>query len=202
MNSMQEFSVKEQGLQSISAPRLGVKHGLVVVAATALIAICAHISVPLGFTPVPITMQPFAVLLLGLVLTPQTAFATMVLYLMEGALGLPVFTPQGPGGVAQLLGPTGGYLLSYLMVAPLASWLYRRWGQSFLSALGSAGLASLVILSAGSVWLAVLTHAGLSAILMQSVVPFLPGDVIKVVAAAACVTALRSFTKDFRNRTI
>src|SRR5215469_12199938 len=84
---------------------------LSVVAGSALVAICAHVSVPLFFTPVPMTLQPFAVLLLGLLLEPTAAFAALVLYLVEGAAGLPVFTPQGPGGILQLIGPTGGYLM-------------------------------------------------------------------------------------------
>src|SRR6202789_3468836 len=98
----------------------------IVLAGSALVAICAHLAVPLWFTPVPVTLQPFAVLLLGLLLGPRTAFAATVAYLAEGAAGLPVFTPHGLGGIAQLLGPTGGYLLSYPLVAPMVSWLWRR----------------------------------------------------------------------------
>ena len=95
-------------------------------ALSALVAVAAHVSIPLWFTPVPITLQPFAVLLLGLLLGPRLAFATMAAYLAEGAAGLPVFTPSALGGVAHLLGPTGGYLLSYPVVAPLISWMWRR----------------------------------------------------------------------------
>ena len=116
---MEEIGVKQDSLGAWQAPRVGWKTLPAVVAATALVAISAHIAVPLGFTPVPVTMQTFAVLLLGLLFSPGPAFACLALYLMEGALGLPVFSPHGPGGMAQLLGPSGGYLLSYPFAAAL-----------------------------------------------------------------------------------
>ena len=151
---------------------------------SALIAVCAHVSVPLWFTPVPGTLQPFAVLLLGLLLGPRLALGATVAYLAEGAAGLPVFTPLGPGGVAQLLGPTGGYLLSYPIVAPLVSAQWRRGERNFSRGLAVAGTGSLVTLGMGAVWLGFLTHAAPPMVLSHAVLPFLPGDVLKVCAAA------------------
>ncbi len=119
---------------------------------------------------------------------------------MEGAVGLPVFSPHGPGGIAQLLGPTGGYLLSYPFAAALASLLYRRGRRSFLAALAAAGLASILILAAGATWLGLLTHLKFSVVFAQSVAPFLPGDAVKVLAATACVSMLGSFGNDSRNQ--
>src|SRR4030088_613668 len=98
---------------------------VLVVAATALVAACAHVSLPLPFTPVPLTLQNFAVILIGMALGPVAGFSAMVLYLAEGAMGLPVFSPHGPGGVAQLLGPTAGYLFSYPLAAAVAGWAVR-----------------------------------------------------------------------------
>src|SRR5450755_1409628 len=92
---------------------LPAQYAALTVAATGLVAIAAHVSVPLFFTPVPLTLQTLAVLFLGLLMGPRWAFATTALYLVEGAVGLPVFSPVGPGGVLQLFGLTGGYLLSY-----------------------------------------------------------------------------------------
>src|SRR5271155_4942096 len=137
---MEEIGIKRDSLSAWQAPRVGWKTLPAVVAATGLVAICAHIEVPLGFTPVPVTMQTFAVLLLGLLFSPGPAFACLALYLMEGAIGLPVFSPHGPGGMAQLLGPTGGYLLSYPFAAALTSLLYRRGNRRFWSAIAAAGL--------------------------------------------------------------
>ena len=136
---MQNVSVKQERLHWPAAPRVSWNTTLSIVVSTALVAICAHISIPLGLTPVPVTMQTFAVLLLGLLFGPGAAFASLSLYLMEGALGLPVFSPHGPGGLAQLLGPTGGYLISYPFAAALASVLYRRWGRSFGAGFAGGG---------------------------------------------------------------
>jgi biotin transport system substrate-specific component len=173
-----------------SALALGLRGAGIVVAGSLFIAASAHIAIPLFFTPVPITLQPFAVLVLGLLMGPRMAFATMVAYLAEGAAGLPVFTPHGLGGVAQLLGPTGGYLLSYPVVAPLISVLWRNGVRSFPRGLWIAAAGSLVTLALGAVWLGMETHLGASAVLAHAVLPFLPGDALKVAAAAGIATGL------------
>jgi biotin transport system substrate-specific component len=162
----------------------------IVLAGSALIAVCAHIAIPLWFTPVPITLQPFAVLLLGLLLNPRLAFGAALAYLAEGAAGLPVFTPHGLGGAAQLLGLTGGYLLSYPLIAPMVSWLWRRGSRSFTRGLAIAGLGSLVTLALGAIWLGMETHAAPSTVLNHAVLPFLPGDLLKICAAASIATGV------------
>ena len=199
---MQEISYKQDALRAWHAPRIAWKTIIAAVMATALVAICAHIAVPLGFTPIPVTMQTFAVLLLGLLFSPGAAFACLALYLVEGALGLPVFSPHGPGGIAQLLGPSGGYLLSYPLAAGLASLIYRRGQRRFVAALAAAGLASILILAAGATWLGLLGHMRFSVVFAQSIAPFLPGDAVKVLAATACVGILGSFGDASHNRTI
>src|SRR6266566_8585266 len=97
-----------------------------VVGASMFVALCARITLPLPFTPVPLTLQNFGVLLVGLMLGSRRGFAVLALYLAEGAAGLPVFNPTGPGGIAQLLGPTGGFLMVYPLVAGLAGFLIER----------------------------------------------------------------------------
>src|SRR5579884_2503510 len=152
-----------------------LRWGTAIVAGSALVAVCAHISVPLFFTPVPMTLQPFAVLLLGLLLEPSAAFAALALYLLEGAAGLPAFTPQGPGGILQLMGPTGGYLMSYPFVAVLVSFIYRRLrGRHFVSGLLAAAAGNALILTSGMIWMAVVTHQSFTTLFSLSVVPFLP----------------------------
>ncbi len=198
---MEEIGLRQDGLRALHAPRVAWNGVLAVALGTALVAICAHIAIPLGFTPIPVTMQTFAVLLLGLLFSPGAAFACLALYLMEGAVGLPVFSPHGPGGVAQLLGPGGGYLLSYPFAAAAASVLYRRGRRNLLSAMVSAGLASLLILAAGAVWLGLLSHATVSAVFAQSVAPFLLGDALKVLAASACAILFGSLRNTSRHRT-
>lgn len=163
----------------------------IVLAGSALVAVCSHIALPLYFTPVPLTLQPFAVLLLGLLLAPRMAAATLTAYLAEGAMGLPVFTPSALSGIAHLIGPTGGYLLSYPLAAALVALLWRRdasgraAGRDFIAALWSAAAGNLLILSCGAVWMALWLHASARVVLTESVLPFLPGDALKVIAAAA-----------------
>jgi biotin transport system substrate-specific component len=165
----------------------------IVIASTALVALCAHISIPLGFTPVPITLQPFGVLLLGLLLAPELSFAALTLYLLEGAAGLPVFSPHGLGGVTQLFGPTGGYLLAAPFAAGVAGLVYRDGKRTLLAAFAGAALGDLILLAIGTLWLGVLTHTSISALLGQTVLPFLPSDAAKVVAASACAQIFASF---------
>lgn len=172
-----------------------LRPALAVALGSLLVAVCAHLSIPLWFTPVPITLQTFAVLLLGLLLSPGAAAAALVLYLAEGATGLPVFSPHGPGGILQLLGPTGGYLLSYPFAAAFTAWLRQRIGRGLGASLVAAGTGSLVILLCGAAWLAVLTHRPAGAILTLSVLPFLAGDVLKVVAAAGAAMGIRRFRR-------
>ena len=97
----------------------------IVVGASLFVALCARIVLPLPFTPVPLTLQNFGVLLVGLVLGSRRGFAALALYLSEGLIGMPVFSPTGPGGLAQLLGPTGGFLLAYPLVAGIAGWIFE-----------------------------------------------------------------------------
>jgi biotin transport system substrate-specific component len=181
------------------SPSALLRFALAVVVGSLLVAICAHISIPLWFTPVPLTLQTFAVLLLGLLLPPGVAAATLVLYLIEGASGFPVFSPQGPGGVLQLFGPTAGYLLAYPFAAALTAVLrtsLRRFGRgAFTAALLSSATGSAVILIAGATWLAILKPHSPGSLLALSVLPFLPGDVLKVTAAAATATALRRWSR-------
>ena len=155
------------------------------------VAIAAHVSVPLPWTPVPLTLQPMAVLLVGLLAGPSLGFATMVLYLAEGAMGLPVFQPHGPGGLLQLAGPTGGFLWSYPLVAMVAGAVYNvlrsRW--AFLAAMCACLAAVALLFTAGAAQFAVFTHASLRTVLMAAVVPFVPGEFVKVLAASGIVAA-------------
>jgi biotin transport system substrate-specific component len=166
------------------------RQAALVVAATLLIAACARVSVPLFFTPVPLTLQDFAVLLVGLTLGWRRGFAALVLYLAEGASGMPVFNPLGPGGLAQLLGPTGGYLLAYPFVAALAGWILSTGKSTFGRAAISGLLAELVLFTGGVLQLAALTHS-LPHALRAGLYPFVPGAIMKIMFAAAIASGSR-----------
>jgi biotin transport system substrate-specific component len=179
--------VLSQQFTPIAADSSLLRKAGIALAGSALVAVCAHVALPLYFTPVPLTLQTFAVLLLGLVLSPRMAAATLGAYLLEGAMGLPVFAPSvlGANGLAHLFGPTGGYLLAYPLAAALASFLWRRSHRGFLAAALSAAAGSLVILAIGAFWLLIFSHASAENVLTLAVIPFLPGDALKMVAAAA-----------------
>lgn len=171
----------------------------VVLLGTLFVAICAHVSIPLWFTPVPITLQTFAVMLLALVLSPRWSAVTMAAYLAEGAAGLPVFSPVGAATFLHLFGPTAGYLLAYPAAAWLTSSLFQRFRRAkapgFAAALGAAMIGSSLILLSGAAWLAILIHQTPAAVFMLAVAPFVPGEILKVIAAAGAVSGLRRFRR-------
>ncbi|HEU4635332.1 MAG TPA: biotin transporter BioY [Edaphobacter sp.] len=169
----------------------------IVLSATLFVAACAHVSIPLPFTPVPLTLQNLAVLLVGLVLGPAAGFSAMVLYLAEGAMGLPVFNPAGTGGVLQLLGPTGGYLLAYPLVALIAGWAFRSLPlKSLYGRAAVAGvLATTVLFAAGSFWMAHLLHLGAVAVWTMAIAPFLPGEIVKIASAAGIAASIHSWRR-------
>ena len=165
-------------------------------AATLVIAAAAHVALPLPFTPVPFTLQPLAVLGVGLALGPVGGFLTLLAYLVEGASGLPVFSPTGPGGIAQLFGPTGGFLLAYPFVAAIAGGLVRPLSRRvplFAAAALAGALAVTVLFLSGASWLMLASpvHLSLRAVWIAAVAPFLPGEAIKVLAAAGIYSTLR-----------
>lgn len=180
-----ETDVATAGFSSAQAPAW-LRNISTVVLASVFVAVCAHIALPLSFTPVPLTLQPFAVLLLGMMLSPRLAGAGLLAYLAEGAAGLPVFTPGvlESTGLAHLFGPTGGYLLSYPIAAYLIAALWRNSSRSLFRAVLATVVGNLLILLAGAIWLTVFTHAHITAVFFQAVAPFLPGDALKVTAAA------------------
>jgi len=167
---------------------------LIGLAATAVVAAAAHVAFPLPFTPVPFTLQPLAVLGVGLALGPVDAFFVMLAYLAEGACDLPVFAPSLlGGGMAQLLGPSGGFLMSYPLVAALAGGLTRRLraiSPAFIAALLACTAAIVLLFVSGASWFIHYTHHSLYATWIGAVAPFLPGEAVKVLAAAGIYSTL------------
>lgn len=160
----------------------------IAIAATIVIAACAHVALPLPWTPIPLVAQDLAVLVVGFLLGPQLGFATLILYLAEGAAGLPMFNPHGPGGIAQILGPTGGFLMAYPVVAAIAGALRSRTGN-YPRNLAAAALATTVLFTCGALYFAILMHTTTSVTLNSAVTPFLPGAVLKCAIAAGIATA-------------
>src|SRR5580698_1784582 len=132
----------------------GVRQVALVVGGSLVVALCARITIPLPFTPVPLTLQNFGVLLVGLLLGSRRGFAALALYLAEGAMGMPVFNPLGVGGVAQLFGATGGFLLVYPLVAWLTGFIYESGRKTFTRAAMGGLLGEVVLFAGGLTWLA------------------------------------------------
>lgn len=171
-----------------------LRHTGLALSGSLLVAISAHISFPLFFTPVPFTLQPLAVLVIGLLLGPAIAFSSLSLYLLEAMAGLPVLAPMGAPGPLHIFGPTGGYLIAFPFIAALAGWGYirlRALGRrmpllsNFAAALIAAAVADLLLLTSGSAWLMTLLHLSPAHAFEFGMVPFLPGEGLKVAAAAA-----------------
>lgn len=170
-------------------PRLDqrVRDILLIVGGSLLVALMAQVKIPLPFTPVPLTGQTFAVLLVGAALGSRRGAASLLLYLAQGMLGLPVFA-GGAGGLAYLSGPTGGYLIGFVCAAFLVGWLAeggkdRRFHIALLVFLAG----EVVIYLCGVSWLAV--HIGFEKALAAGLFPFLPGDAVKLLAAALALPA-------------
>ena len=156
---------------------------LLVIGASALIAIAAQVAIPLPFTPVPLTLQPLAVIFIGVALGSKRGAAAAILYLLEDASGLPVFA-QGHGGPLWLVGPTAGFLWSYPFAAYVAGFVSERgWGSSILRAVTGMLLALGVIYLGGWSWLAYLTDARTA--FAGGVAPFVLADIVKVAIGAA-----------------
>jgi biotin transport system substrate-specific component len=168
--------------------RVGVNL-LTIVGASLVIAIAAQIAIPIPFSPVPLTMQPLAVLLVGVTLGSRRGAAAAALYLFEGASGLPFFA-QGHGGAFWLTAATAGYLWSYPLAAFVAGWFSERgWGSTTLRAIAGMLVALAIIYAGGFSWLAML--AGPRAALSLGIVPFVIADIVKVALGAALLPQLQ-----------
>ena len=148
-----------------------------VVAFALLTALGARVAVPLGVTPVPMTLQTLFVMLSGALLGPTAGASSQLLYLGLGFAGVPVFA-MGGAGLPWILGPTGGYLMSFPAAAAVTGWVAGDKGQPLRTATAFAA-GSLVIFAMGAGWLSVVTSMTGAALVAAAVVPFLPGAVVK-----------------------
>ncbi|NNJ13168.1 biotin transporter BioY [Chloroflexales bacterium ZM16-3] len=174
-----------------------VRDGLLVLAGTLLMTMLARISLPLPFTPVPLTGQTLGVILIGALYGPRLGALTLLAYLAEGLLGLPVFALGSSAwsasripGLPVILGPTAGYLLAF----PIAAWVvgrlaHRGWDRGVATAIPAMLAGEMVILALGFSWLvaatAILTGSvNLAALFVAAVLPFLPGTAVKITLAS------------------
>ncbi|MDQ3162672.1 MAG: biotin transporter BioY [Actinomycetota bacterium] len=173
-------------LRDAAFPRAGLLTDIVLVTLGAgLIAAAAQVSVSLPFTPVPVTGQTFAVLLIGSALGTVRGGSAGSLYLLVGLAGVPVYA-DGTSGWAIVSGATGGYLIAFPLAAALAGWLAEhRWDRRFSSAVGAMLTGNVLIYLLGLPWLAVVLDTGLEKTLELGFYPFVVGDMVKLYLAAA-----------------
>lgn len=177
----------------VLADRLIVGEGILwdavrVAATNLLLVMCAWIALPLPWTPVPITGQTFGVMLVAVLLGSRRGAVVLALYLLEGLAGLPVFQPFGLPGVARLAGPTAGYLLAYPAAAFLTGWLVERSARaSTLRLAGALVAGEAVTFAGGCAWLATAYGMGFSGALAAGLLPFVPGELIKMALVVVAV---------------
>jgi biotin transporter BioY len=179
----QSYAPADTLLSAALAPLDWTRSVSLVVAFSLLTALAAQIVIPIG--PVPITGQTFAVLLTGALLGSRLGAMAMMVYLIEGASGLPFFY-GGSSGIGHLLGPTGGYLVAFPAGAFITgAFAENGWDKRFFTAVVAMAVGSIVILLAGWAWFSVLTHTPPLAAFKVSVAPHIAGDIIKILLAAA-----------------
>lgn len=174
-----------------------VRDGLLILAGSVLMALLAQISIPLPFSPVPITGQTLGVYLIGALLGPRLGALTLLAYLGQGLLGLPVFalgrsawSPSSVPGLPVILGPTAGYLLAFPIAAFVVGLLANRgWDRRVRTAIPAMLIGELIILALGFTWLVAATTmltggANIPALVGAAVLPFLPGAAVKITLAA------------------
>ena len=163
-----------------------------------LLAVSAQFSIALPFTPVPITGQTFAVLLVGASYGTWRGGSSALLYVLLGIAGAPVYA-HGASGWAVITSASGGYLLSYPLVSALTGFLAeRRWDRRFSSAVGAMLTGNVLIYLCGLPWLAVVLHTDLEKTLEYGLYPFVPGDLFKLYLAAAALPAAWRFAGRLR----
>jgi biotin transport system substrate-specific component len=165
-----------------------------VIGASLFVALCARVTLPIPLTPVPLTLQNFGVLVVGLMLGSRRGFAALALYLAEGMMGFPVFNPTGPGGLAQLIGPTGGFLLAYPFVAAIAGLIMESGKKSFARAFTAGFVAEVALFAGGLSWLAILTHS-LSQAVRFGLYWFVFAEIIKIMSAAGLASGWQRLRK-------
>ena len=154
----------------------------------ALTAVGAYIHIPLG--PVPIVLQNLFVLLAGLLLGPRWGAASIGVYVLVGACGLPVFA-GGKGGLATLAGPTGGYLAGFVLGALVVGWIAHSGSRRTVWDIAAVALGTLIIYACGIPWLKLVTAWSWDKALTAGLAPFVLGDVVKAIVAVMLSKALR-----------
>lgn len=177
------FDKSETLLGVALAPLDVVRQVGLVIGFSLLTALAAQVVIPIG--PIPITGQTFAVLLTGALLGSRLGAMAMIAYLVEGASGLPFFS-GGTAGLLHIMGPTGGYLIAFPAAAYITgAFAEHGWDRRFLTAAVAMAIGSAIIMLSGWAWFSVVMHTSPMLTLYATVIKFIPGDIVKILLAAA-----------------
>ncbi len=161
----------------------------------ALICIGAYIVIPLPFSPVPITLQTLFIMMAGLILPVELAGMTVVIYLLLGIVGLPVFSGGG-SGIGILFGPTGGYLVGFLIGVMVISFMVNKFKSNVMVEFISTVIGGIIVVYAiGVIWLSAKTGMGIAKAFTVGAVPFLIGDFMKAIVATVVAVPIRQYLK-------
>ncbi|PRR80757.1 biotin transporter BioY [Clostridium vincentii] len=171
--------------------RISLRKQILCAIFAAVIAILAQITIPLPFTVVPITMQVFAIILTGIILGARLGSFTVLIYILLGAVGAPVFV-QFKGGFQTLIGPTGGYLIAYPITAAIIGYFSYKYKKNYLMIFLGGVLGLAVCYSIGTTQLMFVANLTPRAALMAGVIPFVPLDILKLILAIIVGTKIQS----------
>jgi len=182
-------------------PRSGLlTDALLILGGAGFVGLMAQISVRIGFTPVPITGQTFAVLLVGAAYGSMLGAATLFAYLVLGVIGVPLYADHKHGWDV-FSGATGGYIVGFIVAAAVTGALAERgWDKKFSSSIAAMLTGSVVIYACGSIWLHHFLHVSWNTTFVDGVYPFIPGDLVKLYLAAAALPGAWSLVRRLRSK--
>jgi biotin transport system substrate-specific component len=182
-------------------PRSGLlTDALLMLGGAAFVGLMAQISVRIGFTPVPITGQTFAVLLVGAAYGSMLGAATLFAYLVLGVIGVPLYADHKHGWDV-FSGATGGYIVGFIVAAAVTGALAERgWDKKFSSSIAAMLTGSVIIYACGSIWLHHFLHVSWNTTFVDGVYPFIPGDLVKLYLAAAALPGAWSLVRRLRSK--
>ena len=185
------------GTVAVDNQKIRTKQMVLIALMTAVTCVLGPLSIPLPFSPVPISLTNFAIFLAIFVLGMKNGTISFIIYLLLGAVGVPVFS-SFRGGLQVLAGPTGGYLIGFIFLALIMGFALDHFDRKLLPTIIGMIIGMVVCYAFGTVWLAKLLNLSFKEGLMMGVIPYLPGDAAKIIIAAIVGPKLYGATQKIR----
>ncbi len=185
------------GTVAVANQKIRTKQMVLIALMTAVTCVLGPLSIPLPFSPVPISLTNFAIFLAIFVLGMKSGTISFIIYLLLGAIGVPVFS-SFRGGLQVLAGPTGGYLIGFIFLALIMGFALDHFDRKLVPTIIGMIIGMAVCYAFGTVWLAKLLSLSFKEGLMMGVIPYLPGDAAKIIIAAIVGPKLYGATQKIR----